>query len=548
MRSDSIIPRMDTGVLQHYLDRRRLVATALGATGMLAWPRGAAGRAEPWRPEDGLRLAGPVGGLETLDPAFSRDQQTNAVVRQTCRGLVGYDGDLLPVPELAETVDVSADQTTYTFTLREDALFHDGRAIEAEDVAWSFARALHPSTAERAGLPLSGVTFLGDIAGASDVLAGQADRLEGVESIDARTVRITLDGPSTTFLMRLAAVPAAILDRATDISDPQWWLGMNGSGPYRIEAIEPATELALRAVESWRGEPVPVRDVRIRLGMSASAPENLLQNGELDLLDDAWAPMVSLLMDPATGLEGYQVFEAPQFALSYVAFGGNDEPLDDPHIRRAIQRGFDVGTYVNAALGDVVMVPEGVIPSGVLGRAWRADMPAYDLDAARREIAASRYGDAASVPPIRIFAADAAPVEAMRDVLGRDLGLRVEAVQVNWSDFLAGLSARAWDAYSVFWGMDYPDPEALLRMLWASSSPDNYTGYHNQAFDDVLDATRRESGDSARQDLYMEAQQMVIDDVAVIPLYVPRRYTIARPGFSHVPVTPIGLLGLERVR
>lgn len=515
---------------------------------MLAWPRGAAARAEPWRPQDGLRLAGPVGGLETLDPALSRDQQTNAVARHISRGLIGYDEDLLPIPELAGKVDVSPDQATYTFSLREDARFHDGRAVEAEDVAWSFARALHPSTAERAGLPLAGVTFLGDIAGATDVLAGHADTLPGIEPIDARTVRITLERPSTTFLMRLAAVPAEILDRTMDTADPHWWLELNGSGPYRIEAIEPDTQLVLRAVESWRGEPVPVTDVHVRLGLSASAPENLLQNGELDLLDDAWAPMVPLLMDPATGLDGYQVFETPQFALAYVAIGGQEEPLDDPHIRRAIQRGFDVGAYVDAALGDVVMKPEGVIPSGVLGRVWRAELPSYDLDAARHELAASRYGDASSVPPIRIYAADPGPVEAMRDVLARDLGLRVEPVQVNWGDFLSGLSDRAWDAYSVFWGMDYPDPEALLRMLWSSSSPDNYTGYHNEAFDAVMDATRREPDDGARQDLYMEAQQMLIDDVAVVPLYVPRRYTIARPGFSHVPVTPIGLLGLEKVR
>ncbi len=452
------------------------------------------------------------------------------------------------MPELAERIDVSPDQMTYTFTLREDARFHDGRAIEAEDIAWSYARALHPSTSEQSGLPLAGVTFLGDIAGAAEVMEGRAETLSGIEVVDEGTVRISLDGPSTTFLMRLASVPASILDRRMDTSEPQWWLALNGSGPYRIEAIEPQTELALRAVDTWRGERVPVTDVRIRLGLSASAPENLLQNGELDLLDDAWAPLVPLLMDPATGLDGYQVFETPQFALAYVAFGGRQEPLDDPHIRRAIQRGFDVDAYVDAALGDIVMAPEGVIPSGVLGRAWRADLPAFDLDGARREIAASRYGDAASVPPIRIFAADAAPVEAMRDVLASDLGLRIEAVQVNWADFLSGLSDQAWDAYSVFWGMDYPDPEALLRMLWASSSVDNYTGYHNDAYDAVLDASRHEADDAARHDLYMEAQQMLIDDVAVIPLYVPRRYTIARPGFSHVPVTAIGLLGLEKVR
>ncbi|MEX5424650.1 ABC transporter substrate-binding protein, partial [Enterobacter cloacae] len=126
---------------------------------------------------------------------------TNTIVRQVCRGLMAYDESLLPVPELAASVEVGEDQSVYTFTLREDARFHDGRAVEAEDVAWSFARALHPDTSLTSGLPLAGTTFLGDIAGSDDVRAGETDALSGVEAIDARTVRITLRGASTTFLM-----------------------------------------------------------------------------------------------------------------------------------------------------------------------------------------------------------------------------------------------------------------------------------------------------------------------------------------------------------
>src|SRR5690606_40022562 len=122
-------------------------------------------------------------------------------------GLMGYDEELLPVSELADTVDVSDDQTTYTFTLRKDALFHDGRRVEAEDAAWSLARALNPATAAAAGTALSGTTFLSDIGAAYDVMAVKAETLAGIEVIDARSLRITLEGPSTTFLMRLASIP-----------------------------------------------------------------------------------------------------------------------------------------------------------------------------------------------------------------------------------------------------------------------------------------------------------------------------------------------------
>lgn len=538
---------MKNGTHPYRLNRRAFLAGLAVLPGMAASTTVHAQEGS-WKSGEGLRLAGPTQGLETLDPALARDMSTNFVIRQVSRGLMSYDEQLLPVPELAASVAVSDDQTTFTFTLREDVLFHDGRPVDAEDVAWSLARALHPATAAAAGVALSGTTFLSDIGGADDVMAGKAETLAGIEVIDARSLRITLEGPSTTFLMRLASVPASILDRKQDTASPDWWTAINGSGPYRVAAVDPSTSLQLEAVATWRGSDVPVRDVHVRLGLNASAPENLLQSGQIDLLDDAHPALVPLLKDSATGLDGYQVFEMPQFAMSYVAFGGNEEPLDDIHVRRAIQLAFDVPAYVEAAVGETVMLPEGLVPQGVLGRAWRMALPEADLDAAREELASSRYGDAGSVPVIRIHAADISPVEAMRDVLGASLGLRIEAVQVNWSDFLDGLSARTWDAYSLFWGMDYPDPEALLRMLWESGSADNYTGYRNDDFDAVLAASRNEPDDIVRQDLYMEAQRILIDDAVVIPLYVPRRYTFARPGFSHIPVTSMGLLGLERVR
>lgn len=533
----------------HRLNRRTLI-TSLAVPAVVAGIAGtpAAHAQEAWRRDHGLRLAGPVQALETLDPALSRDMSTNFLVRQICRGLMGYDEQLLPVPELAESVEVSDLQAMYTFTLRSDARFHDGRAIEAEDVSWSFVRALHPATAEAAGLPLSGTTFLGDILGAEDVMSGESDTLSGVEVLDSRTLRIGLRGPSTTFLMRLASAPASVLDRHQDTTAPNWWTALNGSGPYRIASLEPASSIGLQAVESWQGSAIPVSDVNIRVGLAASAPENLLQNGDIDLLDDAHPALVPLLLDPATELTGYQFWETAQFALSYIAFGGREAPLDDIHVRRAIQLAFDVPAYLDAAVGDSVIRPEGVIPPGVLGRAWRVDVPAANLEAARREISASAYGTPENVPPIRIHAADINPVEALRDLLSRDLGLRIEAVQVNWGDFLDGLAAREWDAYSLFWGMDYPDPEALLAMLWESTSADNYTGYRNDEYDAILAASTHEPDEIVRQGLYMDAQQLLIDDVAVIPLYVPRRYTFARPGFSQVPVTPIGLMGLEKLR
>jgi ABC-type transport system substrate-binding protein len=446
---------------------------------------------------------------------------------------------------LAKTIDISDEGRFYTFNLRDDARFHDGRVVEPEDVRFSLTRAIHPATAGGDLSQLSGPTYLGEIVGARAVMAGETDELEGVETVDTRTVRITLMVPSSTFLMKLAAMPAAILDRHQDMSESDWWTSINGSGPYRLAAFDAGSGMSLKAVEAWHGGDVPVKDISIRLGVSAGQPVNLFQAGEIDLVPEVPPALVSLVSDPATGMEEAFVLEQPEFALSYIAFGNQRPPLDDVHIRRALQKAYPASQFARAAFDGRVRIAEGVIPPGMLGREWPAQLPGIDIEAARKEIVVSVYGDAASVPSIRVHAADIAPVEALRDVIRDELGLHIEAVQVNWFDFLNGLSNRRWDAYGLFWGVDYPDPEALLQVLFGTESGENYTGYSNLAFDDLMTSARHETDDVKRQEIYAEAQQLLIDDAAVIPMYVPVRYTLARRGMTHVPVTAMGILGLE---
>lgn len=527
--------------------RRQLIASGLAAG--FGWNRLHSGRASAeaagWSSADGLRLAGPYQGLASLDPTLARDLESNFIVRQVCRGLVGYDETLAPVPELASTIHLSDDQLTYTFGLREEARFHDGRQIEAEDIRFSLSRAVNPSTAGGDLARLPGPTYLRSIVGVDAVMRGDAAEISGIEVLDGRRVRISLESPSSTFLMKLAAIPASILDRHQDMSDPLWWTRVNSSGPYHIVSFNPDSELVLGSIGSWLGKEIAVDEIRFRVGLSAAQPVNLFQAGEIDLVPQIPPQLVSLVTDPATGMDGAFVLKEPEFGLSYIAFGNRHPPLDDVHIRRALQYVFPAARFAAASFDGRVHIPEGLIPPGMLAREWQAEMPPVDSDAARREIALSRYKEASAVPAIRVHAADIAPVEALRDVARDELGLAVEAVQVNWFDFLEGLSRRSWHAYSLFWGVDYPDPEALLAVLFGSDSTENYTGYSNLALDALLDEARTEFGDEARQNLYAEAQQVLLNDAAIIPLYSPIRYTLARKGMSSVPTSPMGLLGLE---
>jgi ABC-type transport system substrate-binding protein len=500
----------------------------------------------PWRAGDGIRISGSVSGPASLDPALARDLDVNYMLQHVFRGLMTLDADLVPVPCLAEQVDVLEGGTLYRFVMRTGASFHDGRVVSAQDVAASLSRALNPDIAGGLAGALAAVTYVGDIAGAEEVLAGTTGTLSGVTVVNEQTVEIRLRQPSPTFLMRLASVQASIVDVAQVEQDPDWWRAPNGSGPYAVESWNEGESIAMRAADTWWAGKPAVDSVTFWLGASAVEPLNLYQAGKVDLVGDVNPEQVALVRDPASGISYGDLQETMLFATSYIALGNQTAPLDDVHVRRAIQRCYPAADFARGGFGDTVSVATGLVPPGMLGVNWDADMPEVDIESARAELAASRYGSANDVPPISIYGADTGPIDSLRAVVNDALGLDVQAVEVPFPEFIAGLGERRFPAYAIYWGADYPDPESMIGMLFGSTSADNYTGYSNAELDDLLDQARMQEGDE-RVATLQRANQLLVDDAAVIALYHPHGYSLSRAGMLGVQATPMGIQGLETV-
>lgn len=492
-----------------------------------------------------LHLAGSPEGIESLDPALSEDLGTSFVVRQIFRGLVAFDPNLQPVPELAERIEISADGLAYTFQLRDDAKFQDGTQIRASDVVTSLTRALDPATAGGDAARLGGPAFLSDIEGSSDLLSGNTNELLGVREVDDRTVEIRLAQPQSTFLMKLASVPASIVERTQAAQGADWWREPNGSGPFRLALLSDGTEVQLAPSEYWFEGAPPLKEIDIALGQGALQPFNLYQAGQVDV-----SPVdlngVDRALAPEAGLSD-QIIVTPQFALEYVAFNINEAPMDDPHIRRALQLAFPEDKIAMVTFDDYVAKPCGLIPDGMLGVNWPCTKQSVDFHAAKDEIEKSKYGTTDQVPPIEIYTAGSNSTEAFRDSVEQSTGLKIDVITVDWNEFLQGLADHAYPAYSIYWSADYPDPESLLWTLFSSESKDNFIGYHNAQFDDLLNKAASEPDSGARIEIYSKAQQMLLDDGVVVPLYYDVSYTLARPFVKGLDVTSIGILELEHV-
>lgn len=505
-----------------------------------------AGRAERSRSADHgneLRLAGPVQGPETLDPAQMRDLSTVTLLRQIYRGLIYYDDNLNPVPELAQSYDVSPDGLTYSFVVREGATFQDGSPITADDVAFSLSRAVNPATVEGNASLLAGPTFLSDIAGFADVMNGQASTLGGIDVKSESELSISLTAPSATFLTRLAAVPAAIVSRAQVESDSTWWARPIGSGPYKVDTWDPGNEINLTSYDNFvLGQP-KIKDINVRLGSRSIQSFNLYQADQIDV-DSVSLYDVDRVADP-NGDFTDQLVRTPQFAFGYIALRTDIAPLDDPKIREALQLAFPRVNMATITFNGQVDSAYGVIPDGMLGRDWKHILPDMDINAAKAAIQASTYGSADKVPPIRLYTSGALASEVLRDVAQNELGLKIEVLDLEWYDFLNRLDSKQVPAFELYWAADYPDPEAILRPLWETGWPGNYTEYSNPKVDELLTQAAGETDPDARATLYARAEQSILADNVVIPAYMDVQYTVIKPYVHNLTVTPIGILRLE---
>ena len=176
----------------------------------------------------------------TLDPAMARETGSVGYIMQIFSGLVAFDENMNLVPDIAESWETDNSNTVYTFHLREGVTFHDGRPVTADDFKYSWERACDPATgSETAG------TYLNDIVGAAEMLAGNAQEMAGVEVLDDHTLRVTIDQPRAYFLSKLAQPVAFVVDQENVDTGGEWWREPNGTGPFKLNGWESGKLLLL---------------------------------------------------------------------------------------------------------------------------------------------------------------------------------------------------------------------------------------------------------------------------------------------------------------
>lgn len=436
---------------------------------------------------------------DRLDPHLTSAYASFQVLENVYDTLVQPGADLQMEPALAETWEISEDNLTWTFTLREGVTFHNGRALTADDVVYSYNRIMDPDTGAANSFRFASI--------------------ESVEAPDDRTVVINLTRPTPNLLVNIggfkgmAIIPQEIVEDGTIDTFPI------GTGPFRFVSQSPDQGIVLeKNPDYWRAnEGLPYLDgIRFVQIPDPSVKLTNLQTGEVDWIDGVPPQnLEELESDSSVVLQ-----RVPGGDYHYFALNQNREPFDDVRVRRAIAMAIDRNVITEAAQFGAATPNQTAIPASNF---WATDYSPFipgDTAGATTLLEEAGVGDLVIEFMVSSdFPETVTQAQVIASQLA-EIGVTVEISDVDFGTWLDRQGAGDFDAFMLSW-IGNIDPDDFYYAQHHSEGTFNFQGYSNPDVDALLDEARVETDQDARKALYDEATRLIVDEASYIYLYNP---------------------------
>ena len=456
----------------------------------------------------------------TIDPHLVTDGTSYGIVIEVFSGLVRLGSD--PVnpfePDLAESWSVLENGTVYEFKLRKDLKFSNGDPVTAQDFKWSFERAAHPDTASTVA-----EEFLGDIVGIKEIVEGTATTADGIQVVDERTLRITIDAPKAYFIAKLTYPTAFVLNKNNVESLGRKWTDEPVStGPFNLKEYRIGQRIRLERNTNYWGRVAYLDEVVYNLAGGVSMA--MYENDEIDITSVGLADL-ERVQDPTEDINRDLVEVPPNFAVSYVGFNIKEPPFDDAAFRQALNHSVDKQLIADQVFSNLVKPAYGIIPPGFPGFSPNIKGLEFDPQLAKDLLAQSAYADPSKRPRIILTVpgtggSPGLTTEVVADMWRQNLGIEIEIQQVEWATYIQDLHRGRFQAWrGLSWQDDSPDPQTFIDVLFRSNSAINYGGYANQKVDEYVVSAQTEQDATKRVKFYNDAEQIVVSDAAWLPLW-----------------------------
>jgi oligopeptide transport system substrate-binding protein len=437
--------------------------------------------------------------------------------------LVKLGDDLEPVPNLAESWDVSEDGKTVRFNLRADGRWTNGDPVTAHDFEYSWKRTLSPQLGADYAYQFSGIVGAEDYNGCKANCARLRDRV-AVRAVDDLTLEVRLTSPQPWFLQQMAHHSFLAVHRPTvERFGTRWTEATNivTNGPFKLAQWEHDSRIDLVKWNEWRDAAnVSLQRVNGRMISDGTTAVQAFEAGEID---------VTATIPPE---ELPRLKETPEYnqypALGTYYYGVNVTNVPDVNQRRAMALAVDRRAIIDNIAQADQLPASGYTPEGMPGfetihpeSEWLPERANLDrakelmetVETPKRRITLW-YNESPAHQPIAVA------VQAQWRELGLDVTLKAQEFQ-QYLEFLGPPPHRSVDVYRLGWIGDYVDAMNFLEM-WTCDSGNNNTNYCNEAYDRLVAEARQEEDDERRYEIYAELEQMLFGpdgDMPIIPIY-----------------------------
>lgn len=389
--------------------------------------------------------------------------------------------------------------------------------MKASDVKYSYERLIKMAKM---------ATLLENVQGYDELSAGTADELSGFQIQDDTHFTITLKKAYAPFLSVLSTAYTAIYpEQACEEAGNDWGMKtLYGTGPFKMDSYQSGVGVTLSRFEDYHDGPVKLDGVDYKFIEDVNTQVLEYQAGNVDYVDvdPSVYPIYSSNETLKDQMHGFQPIGCYSLTV-------NANTYPDPKVREAIALSIDRAAICDSILHGTATVPTSYIPEGVIGHDDSLTEFEYNPERAKELLTEAGYPDGIDlrVTVNTKYAGNVAIATAFQEQ-AKEAGINVEVEQVDsaaWSDMKA---SGGVDCGISNWYVDYPDPESMLYPMTKTDT--NSSFWHNDEFDQLLEAGIATTDTDERQEIYAKAEHiMTREDWATTPLYNETKFYLLNP-------------------
>jgi oligopeptide transport system substrate-binding protein len=472
--------------------------------------------------------------VQDLDPQIVNSVSSLNIISALLEGLVAEDPhDLHPVPGVAESWEVSADEKVYTFHLRHNAKWSNSEPVVAQNFVDSYRRILSPALAS----PVAYMLY--PVANAEAFNKGKIDNFDqvGFRILDNWSLQITLTNPTPYFLSLLNhyswfPVPISTIQKYGPVLErgSRWTkLGRYvGNGPFTLEEWRLNDRVRVkRSATYWDAQNVRLHEIVFHTIDSNDIEERAFRSGQLHVTDSMPINRIDryrrdhpefLRIDPYLGTYFYRV-------------NVTRPALNNRLVRRALAMAIDRQSIVDRVTRGAQLPASCFTPPNTAGYTCQSSIP-YDVDLARKTLAQAGYPDGRGLPPIEILFNTSENhkliAEAVQQMWRQNLNAAATLVNQEEKVYFDSRRQMNYQVIRSTWIGDYVDPNSFLD-LWVTNGANNQTGWSNTDYDRLIGEASQTGDQVARYAAFQKAEAILLEDAPILPVYFYTHAFLIRP-------------------